>query len=170
MVDIEADGPIPGTSDYSMVSLGAVLVKPGLEQTFYGQLRPISDKWIPEALAVSGHTREETLTFDDPKAVMEHFAAWVDANTKGRAILVSDNNGFDFMYVCWYFWHFLGRTPFGHTSRNLGDIYKGMMGDLMVNFKHLRDTKHDHHPVNDAISNAEALLKMKDMGLKAALR
>jgi hypothetical protein len=26
MVDIEADGPIPG--DYSMISLGAVLVKP----------------------------------------------------------------------------------------------------------------------------------------------
>ena len=34
MVDIEADGPIPG--DYSMVCLGAVVVEPALERTFYG--------------------------------------------------------------------------------------------------------------------------------------
>ena len=72
MVDVEADGPIPG--DYSMVCFGAVLVKEGLDQTFYGRLKPISDKWIPEALAISGFTREETLAFDDP-AVMAEFRA-----------------------------------------------------------------------------------------------
>jgi len=31
MMDIEADGPIPG--DYSMISLGAVLVEPTLSKT-----------------------------------------------------------------------------------------------------------------------------------------
>ena len=51
MVDIEADGPIPG--DYSMVSLGAIIVEPALSRTFHGQLRPISERWVPEALAVS---------------------------------------------------------------------------------------------------------------------
>ena len=56
MVDIESDGPIPG--DYSMVSFGAVIVEEGLEKTFYGQLKPISEKWIPEALQVSGFSRE----------------------------------------------------------------------------------------------------------------
>ena len=54
MVDIEADGPIPG--DYSMICFGAVVVEPSLSRTFYRQLRPISDCWIPEALAVSGFT------------------------------------------------------------------------------------------------------------------
>ena len=58
MVDIELDGPNPG--DYSMICFGAVLVEPALSKTFYGQLRPISDRWIPEALAVSGFTREQT--------------------------------------------------------------------------------------------------------------
>src|SRR5262245_24228599 len=52
MVDVEADGPIPG--DYSMVSFGAVLVREGLDITFYGRLRPVSEAWVPEALAVSG--------------------------------------------------------------------------------------------------------------------
>ena len=66
MVDIEADGPIPG--DYSMVCFGAIIVEPTLDRTFYGQLNPISEAWIPEALAVSGFSREETLAFDDPEA------------------------------------------------------------------------------------------------------
>ena len=57
MVDVESDGPIPG--DYSMVCFGAVVVEPSLEKTFYGKLKPISDKWIPEALAVSGFSRED---------------------------------------------------------------------------------------------------------------
>ena len=38
MMDIEADGPIPG--DYSMICFGAVIVEPSLSRTFYGQLRP----------------------------------------------------------------------------------------------------------------------------------
>ncbi len=72
MVDIEADGPIPG--DYSMVCFGAIVVEPKLDRTFYGQLQPISERWVPEALAVSGFTREETLAFDEPASVMRKFA------------------------------------------------------------------------------------------------
>jgi hypothetical protein len=58
MVDIETDGPIP--RDYSMVYFGAVIVEPGLERTFYATLAPISQKWIPEALRVSGSSSEDT--------------------------------------------------------------------------------------------------------------
>ena len=97
MVDVEADGPIPG--DYSMICFGAILVRPGLEHVFYGRLKPISDNWIPDALAVSGFTREDTLGFDDPKIVMETFARWTSENTKGRALFVSDNNGFDWQFI-----------------------------------------------------------------------
>lgn len=103
MVDVEADGPIPG--DYSMVCFGAVLVREGLDKTFYGRLRPVSDKWVPEALAVSGFSREATLAFDDPKGVMEAFAAWLKQSAKGRPLFVSDNNGFDWQFINWYFWH-----------------------------------------------------------------
>lgn len=65
MVDIEADGRIPG--DFSMICFGAVVVEPGLQRTLYGELRPISEKFIPEALAVSGFTREQTLVFPEPE-------------------------------------------------------------------------------------------------------
>jgi DNA polymerase III alpha subunit (gram-positive type) len=168
MVDVEADGPIPG--DYSMICFGAVVVKEeGLDQIFYGRLRPISEKWIPEALAVSGFTREETLGFDDPKGVMEKFARWIKETTKGRALFVSDNNGFDWQFINWYFCHFTERNPFGHSSTNLGSLYKGMVKDTFQNFKHLRKTAHTHNPVDDARGNAEALLAMKALGLKIAL-
>jgi DNA polymerase III epsilon subunit-like protein len=167
MVDVESDGPIPG--DYSMICFGAVVVREGLEQIFYGRLKPISEKWIPEALSVSGFTREDTLGFDDPKNVIENFARWIEKNTKGRALFVSDNNGFDWQFINWYFWHFTGGNSFGHSSTNLGSLYKGMVKDMFQNFKHLRKTKHTHDPVDDARGNAEALLAMKAMGLKIAL-
>jgi hypothetical protein len=42
--------------------------------------------------------------------------------------------------------------------------------DTALNFKHLRHTKHTHHPLDDAKGNAEALLTMKEqMGLKIRL-
>jgi hypothetical protein len=37
---------------------------------------------------------------------------------------------------------------------------------MRASWKQLRDTKHTHNPVDDAKGNAEAILKMKDMGLK----
>ena len=75
MVDVETDGPIP--SDFSMICFGAVIVDDTLNKTFYGQLRPISENWIPEKLQVSGFTREQTLQFDDPKEVMDKFFSWI---------------------------------------------------------------------------------------------
>lgn len=165
MVDIESDGPIPG--DFSMISFGAVLVDDDLNTTFYGKLKPISERFIPEALAVSGHTREEVLLFDDPKSVMEQFALWIKDVCKDRPVFISDNNGFDWMFICWYFHHFTGNNPFGFSSQNLGSLYKGLINDTFKNFKHLRKTNHTHNPVDDAKGNAEALLTMrKELGLK----
>jgi DNA polymerase III alpha subunit (gram-positive type) len=167
MVDVEADGPIPG--DFSMISFGAVIVEPELSRTFYGQLCPISERWDPAALKVSGHSREDVLGFDDPKLVLERFSSWLERECPQRKIFISDNNGFDWQFVNWYFHHFLGRNPFGFSSQNLGSLYKGLVKDTFATFKHLRKTKHTHHPVDDARGNAEALLAMKDMGLKIRL-
>ncbi len=166
MVDIEADGPVPGL--YSMVSLGAVLVEDGLNRTFYATFAPISEKWQPDALKISGITRVDHFSYPSPEVGMKDFSVWLkEVCGEGRPIFISDNNGFDWMFVAYYFWAFLGSNPFGFSSQNLGSIYKGMQKNLFVNFKHLRKTKHTHHPVDDARGNAEAFLVMiNDMGLK----
>lgn len=166
VIDIEADGPIP--CDFSMIQIGAVKVEETLNPaSFYGKLKPISNKWNPEALAVSGFTREETLQFEEPIKVIKDFDEWIkETNANGRPIFASDNNGFDWSFYNWYSHHFLGYNPFGWSSRRIGDLYCGMKMDVYTKWKHLRDTKHTHFPVDDAKGNMEALIKMKAMGLK----
>ena len=80
----------------------------------------------------------------------------------GKPIVISDNNGFDWMFVCWYFHHFLNRNPFGYSSRRIGDIYCGLEKNASASWQHLRKTVHTHNPVDDAKGNAEALLRMRD--------
>ena len=143
-----------------MVCFGAVLVEPALNRTFYGRLRPISERWIPEALAVSGFTRAQMEAFDNPAQVMEAFRAWLEANAHGRPRFVADNNGFDWQFINYYFHRFLGGNPFGHSSMNLSSFYQGVVRDTGKSFKHLRQTAHTHHPVDDARGNAEALLEI----------
>lgn len=168
MVDVETDGPIP--PDYSMICFGAVIVDESLEKRFYGQLRPISEQWMPERLRISGFSREQTLKFDDPKDIIIKFNDWLELNNRGRLLFISDNNGFDWQFINYYFHLFLGNNPFGHSSTNLGSLYKGLVKDATQNFKHLRKTAHTHNPLDDAIGNAEALLHMRrEMGLKIGI-
>ena len=168
VVDVEADGPAPQL--YSMVSFGAIVVEPSLSFTFKGEVCPVSERFLPEALAVSGVTREQHLRFEEPGPVMERFEAWIKERSKGRPVLVSDNLAFDWQWINWYFHAYLGRNPFGWSGRRIGDLYCGMMKDGYATWKHLRRTAHDHDPVNDARANAEALLAMVDMGLKLPVR
>ncbi len=95
---------------------------------------------------------------------MNAFSGWLAAHVVGRPKFISDNNGFDWQFVNWYFWHFTGANPIGHSSTNLGSLYKGLVKDATKNFKHLRVTRHTHNPVDDARGNAEALLAIREMG------
>jgi hypothetical protein len=87
--------------------------------TFHGLLKPVSEAFVAAALTVSGLTREQTLAFPEPRAVMEDFARWIAAHSTGRPMFVSDNNGFDWRFINWYFHELTGNNPFGHSSTNL---------------------------------------------------
>lgn len=157
-VDVEADGPIPGP--YSMTEFGLVKIdKEGkFDIFFHGKCKPISDIWVPEALAISGKSREEVMDYPEPEKTMKEAYEWVmDNNKSDRPKVYSDNNGFDNMFLTWYFHKFYGKNPFGWSSNNIKNIYQGIMLDCFTNHKKLRKTKHSHHPVDDAKGNAEAL-------------
>src|SRR5262245_49983013 len=166
IVDVEADGPVP--AEYSMVCFGAVLFDETLGTSFYGQTQPISERSIPEALAVSGFTREQHLAFDEPAGVMKKFSDWLDQHSKGRPVFVSDNLAFDWQFINYYFHRFTGRNPFGFSGRRIGDLYAGLMKDASkaTEWKKFRTTRHTHNPVDDARGNAEALLKFREFGLR----
>lgn len=166
VVDIESDGPIP--HKYSMVCFGAVVVEPSLSKTFYGKTKPISDEWDEKALSISGFSREEHLTFDEPGEVMADFAEWLNNNVKDRPIFISDNLAFDWQWINYYFHYYIGKNPFGFSGRRIGDLYSGLEKDFFAGskWKKFRKTAHTHNPVDDALGNAEALLTIREMGLK----
>lgn len=163
VVDVEADAQSPSVG--SMVCFGVVKVS-DLTKTFYGQTRPILEMWEPEALAISGFSREEHEQFDFPYQVMADFYDWLKKESDGQPTFITDNPAFDWQWINYYFHKYLGRNPFGFSARRIGDLYCGMNMKANARWKHLRKTAHDHNPVNDAMGNAEALLTMQEMGLK----
>ena len=164
VVDVEADGPCPGL--YSMVSLGAVRLDRDLKTTFYGRCAPLLHAGFePAALAISGTTREEHLRYPCAEETMIAFREWLTANCATRPVFISDNPAFDWQFVNYYFHLLCGGNPFGFSARRIGDLFAGMSRNVSASWKHLRKTRHSHHPVDDARGNAEALLAMVDLGL-----
>lgn len=164
MVDVEADGPCPHL--YSMVSFAAVRVQSGpLDCIFHGEVAPVSDLYVPGALAKCNTTREQHLAFASPEAVMPQFAQWLLRNSAEEPKFVSDNPAFDWQFINYYLHRFTGGNPFGHSARRLGDFYAGTQRNFRassVGWRKLKRTKHTHHPVDDAKGNVEALVTLNE--------
>jgi DNA polymerase III epsilon subunit-like protein len=162
--DVEADGPIPGP--YSMLSLGmAVAGRP--ELTFYTELKPISEEYVPEALAVAGLDRERLLReAPAPAAAMAAAARWVDGLRRiGRPVFLAAPAVWDGMFVHWYFVRFTGRSPFGATGSgvDLRSYYMGATGgewsrshkSTVKRELGLTHLPHTHHAGEDAAELAQ---------------
>lgn len=74
-VDVEASGPSPGR--YSLLSIGACTVaRP--QRTFYVELKPVSDDFTPEAMAVNGLSLAELAVRGlSPTQAMASFESWL---------------------------------------------------------------------------------------------
>ena len=152
-----------------MIQLGAVYIDPAhtLDKTFYGEFAPLNNKFVQGALDVVGVTYEQTKEYPQPRVTIGEFRHWLmDIDKNLNVYFISDNNGFDWQFVNWYFHHFRQSNPFGHSSTNLGSLYKGLAKSSRKSFKKYRKTKHTHNPVDDAMGNVEALIYMiEKMGL-----
>ncbi|MFG1709537.1 hypothetical protein ACFLIM_40775 [Nonomuraea sp. M3C6] len=100
-----------------MISLG-MAVAGRADLTFYTELRPISDEFVPAALAVSGLDRDRLLReAPAPEEAMAAAARWVDGLRKiGRPVFLAAPAVWDGMFVHWYFIRFTGKSPFGATG------------------------------------------------------
>jgi len=135
-----------------------------LKTTFTAIFAPISEQWVPEALAISNITRDQHLAYPDPAAGVAAFGDFLKAASTGRPVFVSDNPAFDWQWVNYYFHRYAGENPFGYSARRIGDLYAGLTGDFAAanEWKLLRRTEHTHDPVDDAVGNAEALIAFAD--------
>jgi DNA polymerase III alpha subunit (gram-positive type) len=161
VVDVESDGPYLGVN--SMVCFGAIKIDDNLTTTFYGKVKPVSEIFNPEALSVSGFTREQHLTFNEIEPVMKSFQTWIAQNNKdGRPCMFSDNIAYDHSWINYYFNRVGIESPFGWSGRRIGDIISGLEHDLYIPWKKYRRTPHTHCPTDDAKGNAEALIYFLD--------
>jgi len=160
-VDVETAGPNP--SQYAMLSIGACLVADPAA-TFYIELQPTQDDFLPAALAVSQFDIQKLKeTGVSPKEAMQRFADWVKKVTpeNARAVFVAQNAPFDWMFVNDYFHRYLGQNPFGHSALDIKAFYMGRQGvkwsetgldEISKQFK--IEKKLSHHALEDAIDQA----------------
>jgi|SRR5580704_11792741 ribonuclease T len=162
-VDIEASGPMPG--EYSMLSLGACRVD-ALEHTFYAELRPISDRFVPAALEVSGFDLHWLMNEgQEPPAAMQSFQKWIMKETQGQTpVFAGFNASFDWSFVNWYFHKFVGTNPFGVAALDIKAYYMGLTGcswdetrssKLPESLKPKRAEEMKHNALSDALYQAE---------------
>jgi len=170
-VDVETDGPIPG--DYSILSLGACLVKKP-DIGFYLELKPVSNKFIQEYLNVSRLNRNKLITEGiDPITAMQRFSHWIDkvCEKNNHPVFVAFNATFDWMFVHWYFEHFLGinRDPFGHSGWDIKAYYAGVTRKLSwsetskskMSKNSLSSKSHTHHALDDAREQADIFQRLQ---------
>ncbi|MBO4273250.1 exonuclease [Microbispora triticiradicis] len=179
-VDIEADGPIPGP--YSMVSFGMTVAGRMIgrrfertdpeTRTFYAELRPISDDFVPEALAVSGLDRGTLLREGrDPAEAMTAAAAWVrKACGADLPVLAAFPLSYDWMWMYWYFLRFTGESPFGHSRCiDIKTLYaaKAAVPVAWATKRQMprevrSSRRHTHNALDDAIEQAELLQNLME--------
>lgn len=172
--DVETDGSIPGP--YSMLSFalvyagafdGRTFFKPtSYERAFYTELRPISDQFEPEALAVNGLDRNRLiLEGQDPGVAMTNAAQWVNETAMiGSPVIVAYPLSFDWPWLNWYFVHFSRQgSPFGHSrgfdiktalavkfGRTINKSGRSRIPETVKS-----QYAHTHNALDDAIEQAE---------------
>lgn len=178
--DVETDGPIPGP--FSMLALA--LVQAGsfdgtrfspadlTSEPFYAELRPISEQYEAEALAVNGLDRDRLLLEGrDSREVMTEAADWIRSRSGGGSpVLVAYPLSFDWLWLYWYFVRFSHTgSPFNHSrcfdvktafavkdrrpiSRSGRNELRRVLGNV--------ERPHTHKAVDDAREQAEIFARL----------
>lgn len=176
--DVETDGPIPGP--FSMLSFALVPAgtfdgghfrRPNASiKPFYAQLRPISDTFEPEALAVNGLNREALkATGAEPATAMAAATTWIHEHAgDGHPVLVAYPLSFDWSWLYWYFVRFTGASPFKYSR--CFDLKTAVAVKFGLPISQagrnalpptLRSSHaHTHHAVDDAREQAEIFARV----------
>jgi hypothetical protein len=185
--DVETDGPIPGP--YSMLSFALVfagtfdgttfLAPVRYDQSFYAELKPISDAFEPEALDVNKLDRARlAIEGRDPAAAMTEARAWIDAvarERQGEPVLVAYPLSFDWTWLYWYFVRFAsGGSPFNHSRcfdlKTAYAIRSGKpisgAGRSKLPTPMLSERAHTHHALDDAVEQAEIFARIFEYDTK----
>lgn len=172
--DVETDGPIPGP--FSILSFGLVyagvfdgehFARPqSYEQSFYRELRPISENYQSEALRVNGLDRDRLLREGEPpESAMTEACRWIkEIAANAKPVLVAYPLSFDWAWLYWYFVRFSAEgSPFNHSLcfdiKTAFAVKAGIpiaeAGKSKILPSLRPHGKHTHHALEDAREQAE---------------
>ena len=157
-VDVETAGPIPG--EYSLLAIGACLVDDDT-QSFSCYLKPTTTKADPKALEVSGLSLERLEETGLPASeAMRRFDGWATSLAyEGQTLVfVGFNASFDWSFVNYYLWKYLGRNPFGFAALDIKSFYMGALNCGWADTRSsriARDLKPSSHGDHDALHDAK---------------
>jgi hypothetical protein len=180
--DVESDGPIPGV--YSMLSFGlaAAATYDGntfasidpVKHNFYRELKPISDRFQPNALEATGIDRDILIrTGADPAVAMHEVITWIRETAAALAaeatpVFVAYPLGYDWMFFHWYLIRYAGVSPFGHAyGLDIKTLYAARArATIAASTKTrmpaaLRSRRpHTHNALDDAIEQADLFVNI----------
>jgi DNA polymerase III epsilon subunit-like protein len=112
MVDIETSGPLIGT--HSMVELGAAVgsKEKGFIDGFEVLIKPIGTAVVASQESFENARKEGV----PPERAMKSFANWSARYLKEKALFIARPAAFDWPWIVWYAWTYLGENPFGFKS------------------------------------------------------
>ena len=112
MVDIETSGPVIGT--HSMTELGAAVgsLKDGVVDRFEALIRPTGSAVIASRDSFEKATKQGAA----PAEAMKRFADWSAPFLKKKALFIARPAAFDWPWIVWYAWTYLGENPFGFKA------------------------------------------------------
>ena len=176
-VDIESDGPVAGM--HNMLAFAAVAFRAdgSIIAEFSRNLLPTPGmSGHPDTLAWWQTQPEAWAALQqdqvEPQAAMADFADWIKA-LPGRAVLVSHPATFDFAYMHWYSFKYLGNVPFFLFGLDVNSVAMAVLGKPYSQSSRyfwpaeLNEvaSSHTHLPLNDARGHAQAfcnLLKYRE--------
>jgi len=169
-VDVETAGPIPGSApgEYSLLSIGACTINEP-PSTFYIELKPVNENITVEAANVHKLSLQHLMVEGvEPEEALRSFEEWLnDQTAPGRQpVFVAFNAAFDWMFINYYFFHYLGHNPFGHAALDIKAFYMGWAGVpwsqtswRFISPGYVEDIQLTHHALQDALDQAK-LFKM----------
>lgn len=187
--DIETDGPIPG--EFSLLQFALVVAgtfdgtdfrtPERYDRYFVESVRPISERYEPEALRVNGLDRDRLQREGcDPFDAMSRAARWVlEQAGPGVPILVAYPLSFDWAWLYWYFTKFSASgSPFNHSRcfdlktafavKARTPVAKAGHRNLPAELRSHRP--HTHNALDDAIEQAEIFANIFRWSGRAELR
>lgn len=165
--DIESNGPSPG--HHSMLSFGSVAFTSDktIISTFTRNLELLQGAGEHPQTMAWWRTQQDAwracrMNPTPPGRAMNDYVTWL-RQLGGRPVFVAHPVAFDYAFISWYLWQFVGNDPFERRALDISSYASAVLGRPVTECKREnmpkhwfdRDFVHNHQALDDAMGYAK---------------